>query len=135
MQTVGPASSSAPAETDGGDFSPQSVADRIVGFVANRLAQEKANGASEERLRSLYQQALKGAEQGLREGGDIIRAQGLFDGQVQDNYSSTVTRVADGLQKLGEQLFGAPATATPAPGTTPVADTGFSASLSQVQLE
>lgn len=93
----------APAETD---FSPQAVTDRIMGFVKDRLETERANGASEAKLQDLYQQAVSGVEKGLREAKDIIQAQGLFQGEVQDNFYDTVTRLADGLEALGEELFG-----------------------------
>lgn len=96
------------------DYSPEAVADRIVGFIANALAREKAAGASAERLQSLYKQALKGVEQGLREGRDIIMAHGLFSGDTRDTFYQTVNRIADGLQQLGESLFGFKDTATTA---------------------
>ncbi len=88
------------------DYSPQAVADRIVGFITDRLTKEQANGASPERLKSLYQAALKGVEQGLREGRNIIQDQGLFEGSTKDTFYQTVNRIADGLTQLGEQLFG-----------------------------
>ena len=62
----------APAETD---FSPQAVTDRILGFVRDRLETERANGASEAKIKDLYQQAVSGVERGLREAKDIIQAQ------------------------------------------------------------
>src|SRR5690606_13940302 len=123
----------ASAKTEAPDYSPQAVADRIVGFISDRLAQEKANGASEERLQDLYQQALKGVEQGLREGRDIIQDQGLFAGDTKDTFYQTVNRVADGLQQLGEELFGADLDAPAQP--VPVTSGGFEASRSQVQIE
>ncbi|RLT99859.1 MAG: hypothetical protein D9N11_14120 [Ketobacter sp.] len=92
-----------PADTD---FSPQAVTDRVLGFIQDRLESERANGASEEEIQALYQQAVKGVEQGLREAKDIIQAQGLFAGEVQDNFYATVTKLADGLEALGESLFG-----------------------------
>lgn len=92
-----------PSETD---FSPQAVTDRVLGFIQDRLEAERANGASEEEIQALYQQAVKGVEQGLREAKDIIQAQGLFSGEVQDNFYATVTKLADGLEALGESLFG-----------------------------
>lgn len=102
---VGEAANIANSRVAANDFSPQAVADRIVGFVANHLAREKAAGASEERLQSLYQQALKGVEKGLREGRDIIMAHGLFSGDTKDTFYQTVNRIADGLQQLGESMF------------------------------
>ena len=141
VNTTDPA---ADVSAEDNDYSPQAVADRIVGFITDRLAQEKANGASQERLQSLYQQALKGVEQGLREGRDIIDAQGLFSGDTKDTFYQTVNLVADRLQQLGEELFGTdldtPAadnvegestSTVPAPTTS----TGFEARSTQVQIE
>ncbi|MEE2731592.1 MAG: DUF5610 domain-containing protein [Pseudomonadota bacterium] len=108
-----------PAATD---FSPQAVADRVLGFIRERLESERANGASEEEIQALYQQAVKGVEQGLREAKGIIQEQGLFSGSVKDNFYATVTGLADGLEALGEELFGvdletAAETAVPIPET------------------
>lgn len=128
-----PGTAASAPNTDTQDYSPQAVADRIVGFIADRLAQEKAGGASQERLQELYQQALKGVEQGLREGRDIIQDQGLFSGDTKDTFYQTVNRVADGLEQLGEELFG---TDIDVPSTpTPTVASGFEASRSQVQIE
>jgi len=99
-------SSTVPGTQSETDFSPQAVSDRILGFVTDRLAAEKANGASDEKLQDLYQQALSGIEKGLREAKDIIHTNGLFQGEVRDNFYSTVTKLADGLEALGEELFG-----------------------------
>ena len=101
-----PATDAAATTAPETDFSPQAVTDRVLGFIQQRLEQERANGASESEIQALYQQAVKGVEQGLREAKDIIQAQGLFSGEVKDNFYSTVTKLADGLEALGEDLFG-----------------------------
>ena len=106
FEPVNAGTDAAPAQPDAQDFSPQAVADRILGFITDRLAQAKADGASDEKIQSLYQQALKGVEQGLREGKNIIQSQNAFSGDVKDNFYSTVNLLADGLQALGEKLFG-----------------------------
>lgn len=104
-----PVDSSAAAKTSTpeNDYSPQAVADRVLGFIKDRLTKEQANGATPEKLKDLYQQALKGVEKGLREGRDIIQGQGQFSGDVKNTFYQTVNLIADGLQELGENLFGA----------------------------
>ncbi len=87
------------------DFTPQSVADRIMGFIGDRLQQERDNGASEGRLQQLYQQALKGVEQGLREAKGVLQSQDLLQGENKQNFYDTVNLVANGLEQLGESLF------------------------------
>ncbi len=140
LQTVGAPAATPAAENSEQDYSPQSVADRIVGFISDRLTQEKANGASDEELQALYQQALQGVEKGLRDGKDIIKAQGSFAGEVKDTFYETVNLIADGLEELGESLFGeipdaetpdAETPTTPAPTT----GSGFEASLTQMAME
>lgn len=135
LQTVGATAGTVPVANDDQDYSSQAVADRIVGFVADRLAQEKAKGASDEKLMDLYQQALQGAEKGLREGRDIIAGQGMFDGDVKSTFYDTVNKIADGLEQLGKTYFGDAVPTTPTAPTTPTTGTGFQASLSQVQME
>lgn len=93
--------------TDVSDVSPQAVADRIMQFISQRLEQERAAGASDERIQDLYQQALSGVETGLREAKDIIQSYNLYDGEVKDNFMKTANLLADSLEALGESLFGA----------------------------
>lgn len=114
------------------DFSPQAVADRVVGFIADRLEQEKADGASDDELKALYRQALQGVEQGLKEGKEIIQGQGLFQDEVKDNFYNTVNLIADQLESLGQELFGAGASQ---PNVPEVGGPGsFAASSSEVFL-
>ncbi|MCG8313207.1 MAG: DUF5610 domain-containing protein [Pseudomonadales bacterium] len=87
------------------DYSPQAVSSRILNFVKQRLEQEKASGASEERLRSLFDQAKAGIERGFSEGRDIIADQGLFSDATKDNYFATVSQVQSGLADLEKDLF------------------------------
>lgn len=86
------------------DFSPQAVSERILGFVKQRLEQEKANGASQERLQDLYEQAKSGIEKGFAEARDMIAEQGLFSDEVKDNFLATVSKTQAGLDELGEEL-------------------------------
>ncbi|MCG8668954.1 MAG: DUF5610 domain-containing protein [Pseudomonadales bacterium] len=88
------------------DFSPEAVSDRILGFVKDRLAKEKANGASDERLQMLFEQAKSGIEKGFAEAKDIIADQGLFNDEVKDNYLATVSKVQKGLDEIEQDFTG-----------------------------
>lgn len=105
----------AEAATSQDDFSPDAVSERILGFVQQRLEQEKANGASEERLQELYDQATAGIEKGFAEARKIIGDHGLFSDEVKDNFLETVSKTQQGLDELGEDLFGSEA---PVPNVT-----------------
>ena len=117
LQPVNASSDVAPPQADAQDLSPQAVADRVVGFISDRLNQAQANGATQDQLQTLYNQALKGVERGLTSARNILQAQGVYSGDTRTNFSQTVNLIADGLQSLGQTLF--------APNsTTSVSDTG-----------
>ncbi|MAR92250.1 MAG: hypothetical protein CML06_15445 [Pseudomonadales bacterium] len=99
-----------PTQRPANDFTPKAVAGRILGFIDERLSRERAAGASTRDLQALYQQALRGVEQGLREARDMLQSQGLFRDQVQADFDATVNRLADGLEQLGQSLVTTPPT-------------------------
>lgn len=108
LEAVDPSSKlgAPPAAQSGQDFSPQAVSERIMGFIEGRIEQERASGASEERLKDLYNQAVKGVAQGFKEAKDIIESHGLLDGDVKGNFLETISLMEDGLSALKENLFG-----------------------------
>lgn len=87
------------------DYSPDAVAQRILGFVGQRLEQEKANGADVQRLQNLYQQATKGIAQGLQEARGVLSKAGVFNGDIHKNYTATEEKLKEGMQALHERLF------------------------------
>lgn len=110
----------APAEKPAADdFSPAAVSGRIMDFITQRLEVERANGASEERLASLYNQATKGLAQGFGEAAKIIDANGLFEGKVKDDFFATISNVEKAMGDLKKDLFGDAGRIEP-----PAADTG-----------
>ena len=87
------------------NFSPEAVAERIADTVEARIQSERENGASEEELHSLYEQANAGVEQGLREAKQIISSTGFFEGEVKDTYIETALAIDDELRALETSLF------------------------------
>lgn len=122
-----------PAAQSGQDFSPQAVSDRIMGFIEGRIEQERASGASEERLKDLYNQAVKGVAQGFKEAKDIIESHGLLGGEIKDNFLETIGLMEDGLSALKENLFGAEEATVEAPPATNPAASSFTSSYDAVQ--
>ncbi len=120
--------------TEQEDFSPQSVTDRIMGFIEDRLAKEKAKGASASDLENLYQQAVSGVEKGLREAKEIIENSGLLKGQVQENFNATANMLADRLEKLG-QSYSQGTTANPKPGVQLTSNTVAESQQRSFQME
>ena len=62
-----------------------------MGFIESRIEAERASGATEEELQSMFGQAMKGLEQGLREAKEVITAMDMFDGEVKDTFFATVS--------------------------------------------
>ena len=50
-----------------GDYTPAKVADRVLGFIEQRLSTEAAAGADPQKLQGLLAQARQGVEQGFAE--------------------------------------------------------------------
>lgn len=88
------------------DFSPEAVTDRIMGFIESRIEAERANGASEEELQSMFGQALKGLEQGLKEAKEVITSMDMFDGEIKDTFFETVSLIDERMSGLEKTLFG-----------------------------
>ena len=88
------------------DFSPEAVTDRIMGFIESRIEAERASGATEEELQSMFGQAMKGLEQGLREAKEVITAMDMFDGEVKDTFFATVSLLDERMGGLEKKLFG-----------------------------
>ena len=82
------------------EFSPEKVADRVLGFVEQRLASEAAAGPSAERLGQLREQARAGIEQGFAEAREILDGLGLLQGQVAADIDETYQRIQDGFGQL-----------------------------------
>ncbi|WP_071871207.1 DUF5610 domain-containing protein [Atopomonas hussainii] len=88
------------------DFSPEKVAERVLGFISERLQQEAAAGADSSVLRQRLNEARQGVEEGLKAAKDILKDSGLFSGEVKDNFKDTAKALRKGLDGLEEQYAG-----------------------------
>ncbi|MBC9250389.1 hypothetical protein A9179_08910 [Pseudomonas alcaligenes] len=91
------------------DFTPDKVADRVIGAINQRLQSEAAAGADPQELQDLLTQAREGVEKGFAEARKILDGMGVLQGQVADDIDSTYSKIQDGLDDLADQLN------TPAP--------------------
>ena len=85
---------------DPADYTPEKVADRILGFVRAGLAQARANGADEERLQRMMEQAEKGVQQGLDQAREILDGLGVLGGQVAEGVDRTEALLREGLDGM-----------------------------------
>ena len=71
-------------------FSPEKVADRIADFVSQGLEQARRDGKSEGELHKLYEQAVKGIEQGFSEAKDILKDMNLLSDDIEATIDTTI---------------------------------------------
>lgn len=87
------------------DFTPDKVAERILGFIEQRLQSESAAGADPAKLESLLSQARQGVENGFAEARKILDGMGVLKGKVADDIDATYDKLQKGFQGL-EQSYG-----------------------------
>ena len=101
---------------DANEYSPEKVADRISGFVAQGLEQARARGASDEDLNRMYQAAVSGVEKGFQEATEILKDLNMLT----DDMSATIDKTHD-------LTFEALAGLAPTSQTAPSSQVGISA--------
>lgn len=97
-----------------GRFSPPSfevpsaemVAQRVLGFVQQRLQAETRAGADTERLAGLVSDARAGIAQGFAEAREQIQAMGLMDNRLDREIEDSSRRIESGLDGLRDRLAG-----------------------------
>ncbi|UCJ15077.1 DUF5610 domain-containing protein [Pseudomonas sp. MM211] len=112
------------------DFSPEKVADRVLGFIEQRLKSEAAAGASPEKLQKFMDQARSGVEKGFDEARKILDGMGVLKGKVATDIDDTYQRIQQGFAGLDKQ-FGA----APAAGVVPTSSDRFAAVAESFELD
>ncbi|BAU75175.1 hypothetical protein ppKF707_1675 [Metapseudomonas furukawaii] len=87
------------------DYTPDKVAERIIGFIDQRLRSEAANGAAPEKLQGLLDQARAGVQQGFEEARKILDGLGVLEGKVASDVDDTFSRIQSGLDRLQKTYF------------------------------
>lgn len=95
------------------DFTPDKVAERILGFIEQRLQSEAAAGADSAKLQSLLTQARQGVEKGFAEARKILDGMGVLKGKVADDIDATYDKIQSGLQGLEQSYSGQSQAAEP----------------------
>jgi len=85
---------------DASEFTPEKVADRILGFIGAALNMAKSKGADDEALQKIMDQAREGVERGFSEAREILEGLGIFDGEIKANADKTYELLQQGLDKL-----------------------------------
>jgi hypothetical protein len=96
------------AYDEGVDFSPQAVADRIVGFATSFFslyqAQHKEDSL-EDQLTNFLDVVGGGVETGFGEAKDILEGLNVFEGDVKKNANDTYDLIFEGFSQFKESLL------------------------------
>lgn len=114
------------------DFSPEKVADRVLGFVEQRLKSEAASGADPEKLQKLLDQARSGVQKGFDDARKILDGMGMLKDKVAADIDDTFKRIQQGFANLDKQFGSAPAGGST--GVTPTASDRFAAVAESFEL-
>ncbi|AYF87369.1 DUF5610 domain-containing protein [Pseudomonas sp. JS3066] len=101
-------------------YTPEKVADRVLGFIDQRLRSESANGADTAKLQGLLDQARAGIQKGFDDARKILDGLGVLGGKVAEDIDDTFDRIQDGLDQL-QKTYLQPATTTEPGGAVAVA--------------
>jgi len=81
------------------DFSPQSVADRVIDFVSRAIAQR---AGSESEAEEMLEQARQGVAQGVADARGILETSGKLSDEVDNLINETETLINKGLDELAQ---------------------------------
>ncbi|AEF21837.1 MULTISPECIES: DUF5610 domain-containing protein [Pseudomonas] len=115
------------------DFSPEKVADRVMGFVEQRLKSEAASGASPEKLQQLLDQARSGVQKGFDEARKILDGMGVLKDKIASDIDDTFKRIQQGFAGLDKLYGSAPSTGGNS-GVTPTSSDRFAAVAESFEL-
>ncbi len=82
------------------DFAPEKVAERILLFVGAAIDQARSNGADDEKLAHMMEQARQGMEKGFQEAREILSGLGVLEGKIADDIDRTYDLIQKGLDRL-----------------------------------
>ncbi len=78
----------------------------ILQFVEQRIAMEKAEGATEEELAELWEKGLEGFVQGYTEAYDMLEGMGQLSGNVLESVETLAAQVYAGFDEIYERYIG-----------------------------
>lgn len=90
------------------EFTPDKVSGRIADFVAKGLEQARRDGKSEAEVQALYEDALRGIEQGFSEAKDILKDMNLLSADIESTIDETYQLTLDKLGALAPTADASP---------------------------
>ncbi|MCZ2722891.1 DUF5610 domain-containing protein [Marinomonas sp. 15G1-11] len=87
------------------DFSPEAVSRRIIGFVGNYMDKLREGGASEERLKTVFESAQSAVTQGIEDATEKLSGLNWLTDDVHNNIESTQAQITKGFETLSNRFF------------------------------
>ncbi|MFT2109687.1 DUF5610 domain-containing protein [Marinomonas sp. 2405UD68-3] len=87
------------------DYSPESVSQRIIGFVGNYMDKLRDGGASEERLKSVFETAQAAVSKGIEDATEQLKGLEWLNDGVKANIADTESHIAKGFESLSDRFF------------------------------
>lgn len=113
-------------ELDGpaNNYTPDKVAERVLGFVDGSIKSKAASGAGAAELQQMLAQAREGVEKGFEEAKKILDGLGVLNGKIAADIEETYRKISEGLDRIGQSL------GVPAKGSSPDATASISGDYS-----
>jgi hypothetical protein len=89
---------SEPVKTAESSFDPDTIAKNVLGFINNRLQQAKQEGASEEELAALLEEAKTGIDEGINEAKEALEGMGMLTKPLEEGIEQAKEQILKGLE-------------------------------------
>ncbi|MDJ0805945.1 MAG: DUF5610 domain-containing protein [Gammaproteobacteria bacterium] len=97
-QHLGSPERSAPFNAQNTAFDAEEVAGNVLGMVQSRLNQATAEGADDQQLQAMREQAKQGIEQGIAESKEYLSGMGMLNEMVEEGIDRVRDLLSQGLQ-------------------------------------
>lgn len=85
-------------------FDFEEVAENVLNFIGGALKLAKQNGADDEKLEEMFQQARKGVEKGISQARKDLSA--FMNEELDEGITNSLKAITKGLDELREEYFG-----------------------------
>lgn len=93
-----------PKETKDSVFDFEEVAENVLNFIGGAIKSAKANGADDEELIKMFEQARDGVLKGVEQARKDLA--GLMNKEIDEGISNSLKAIKDGIKALEQELLG-----------------------------
>ncbi|MDE3274319.1 DUF5610 domain-containing protein [Pseudoalteromonas sp. G4] len=86
-------------------FNFEEIAKNVLSFVKGAILGAKADGADNDKLTSMFEQARKGVEQGIGEAVEELKDSDLYNDEIEQGIEKSRELIFDGLEEFEQSIF------------------------------